>query len=637
MACSKYTLTNTGSTIVNFNYRRCDDSLWEYQVELYPNQTKNIWLINNTYSISPVYVNSVSLINQGAFPPVGQTATPTPTATQTPTVTPTQTQTPTPSTTATLTPTPTQTNTQTPTNTGTPTQTPTNTETSTPTQTPTNTGTPTQTPTPTNTETPTQTPTNTGTPTQTQTPTNTETPTQTQTQTVTGTANVTPTITPTNTVTPTSPLQVFNVFSGLTSNEACNSGTPITLYAFDVIFNQNTQFYNDPSGIVTVDLTGFYNDTSTVTELDSTGGQVGFYNLCSSLPTPTPTVTTTQTPTNTPTNTSTPTATFGYYTYSLGTGSTTNEACEDFSTAPNTIYGTVAGGIGPNVGEYLYFNTALTIPVANGYYSNGTAWYQVTGGAGQITSSDPNGCVGLITPTPTSSNTPTPTNTETPTETPTSTPTETPTNTPTNTETPTQTPTQTITQTSPLFAFNVFSGSTSNAACNAGTPITLYGFNATFDNNTQFYNESNGTVTIDLTGFYSNNSYVTELNSSGVQIGAFTLCSGLPTQTPTMTSTSTPTRTPTQTPTPTATFGYYTYSLGTGSTSSLACSDFISAPNTIYGTVAGGIGPNIGEFLYFNTALTIPVANGYYSNGTAWYQVTGGAGQITSSDPTGCP
>ena len=79
MACSKYTLTNTGSTIVNFNYRRCDDSMWDYQVELTPGQTKNIWLINGTFTISPVYNSSISLVNQGAFPPISETATPTPT------------------------------------------------------------------------------------------------------------------------------------------------------------------------------------------------------------------------------------------------------------------------------------------------------------------------------------------------------------------------------------------------------------------------------------------------------------------------------------------------------------------------------------------------------------------------------
>jgi len=93
MSCSKYTLTNTGSTIVNFNYRRCDDAMWEYQVELLQNQTKNIWLINDTYSIAPLYVSSVVLVNDGAYP---ITPTPSPTAAVTPTPTVTSTTTPTP-------------------------------------------------------------------------------------------------------------------------------------------------------------------------------------------------------------------------------------------------------------------------------------------------------------------------------------------------------------------------------------------------------------------------------------------------------------------------------------------------------------------------------------------------------------
>lgn len=115
MACSKYTLTNTGSTVVNFNYRRCDDNMWEYQVELAPSETKNIWLINGTYSAAPAFANLISKVDQGAFPPVNATATPTPT----PTVTPTHTITPTPTTTTTLTasPTPTPTETDTPTRT----------------------------------------------------------------------------------------------------------------------------------------------------------------------------------------------------------------------------------------------------------------------------------------------------------------------------------------------------------------------------------------------------------------------------------------------------------------------------------------------------------------------------------------
>jgi hypothetical protein len=372
MACSKYILTNTGSTLVNFNYRRCDDSMWEYQVELNPNQTKNIWLIDNTYSIAPSFSNSVLLVNEGVFPAVSASQTQTPT----PTPTPTQTQTPT----------------NTSTNTPTPTQTPTQTQT----QTPTNTGTPTNTPTPTNTETPTGTPTQTPTPTQTQTQTQTGTPTQTPTNTGT------PTGTPTQTPTPTSPLQVFNVFSGNTSNTACDSGTSITLYGFYPLFDANTQFYNNSNGTVTINLAGFYSDGTSVTELGSGGAQIGFFTLCSVLPSPTPTSTPTNTPTNTPTTTATntptptttltPTATFGYYTYSLGTGATANAAC---IATPQTIYGTVAGGIGPNVGEFLYETAGipLTDAVPDGYYSNGTAWYEVTGGLGQITSSDPNGCL----------------------------------------------------------------------------------------------------------------------------------------------------------------------------------------------------------------------------------------------------
>ena len=70
MACSKYTLTNTGTTSINFNYRRCDDSMWEYQVNLDPNQTKNIWLLNGTYSIPPLFNSQLILIDDGAFPPI---------------------------------------------------------------------------------------------------------------------------------------------------------------------------------------------------------------------------------------------------------------------------------------------------------------------------------------------------------------------------------------------------------------------------------------------------------------------------------------------------------------------------------------------------------------------------------------
>ena len=351
MACSKYTLTNTGSTIVNFNYRRCDDSMWDYQVELTPGQTKNIWLINGTFAISPVYSSIISLVNQGPFPPISETATPTPTSTTTPTATPT------PSVTATNTPTSSQTSTPTPTNT----------------QTPTNTATPTNTPTNTPSGTPTNTPT----------------------VTAEVTATPTTTSTPTSTPTPTLPLQSFNVYSGITSNSACEAGVSVTIYAFNSLFDQNTQFYTTSTGGVTYDMAGFYSNGTSVTQLASNGSQLGIFTLCSALVTPTPTITQTSTSTPTPTVTQTPTSTFAWYTYSLGTGATANNACIAFSASPQTIYGSISGGVGPNVGEYLYESTArpLVDVVPNGFYSNGTAWYQVTGGLGQITSSDPNGCI----------------------------------------------------------------------------------------------------------------------------------------------------------------------------------------------------------------------------------------------------
>ncbi len=114
---------------------------------------------------------------------------------------------------------------------------------------------------------------------------------------------------------------------------------------------------------------------------------LGAFSLCAS-PTPTPTITptTTVTPTLTPTSTVTPTPSIGYYTYSLGyDASSASTACSDFSSSPSNYYAPLVDGPGPNVGEVLYSNTSTTIPVSNGYYSNGVDWFLVTGGSGVIT------------------------------------------------------------------------------------------------------------------------------------------------------------------------------------------------------------------------------------------------------------
>lgn len=362
MACSKYTLTNTGSTTVNFSYRRCDDSLWEYQVELLPAQTKNIWLIDGTYTVAPLFGNLISLINQGPFPPVNATATPTATPTSTPT--------------------PTVTQTQTPTNTGTPT--------STPSQTPTNTGTPTQ--------------------------------------------------TPTNTSTPT--------------NTPSQSGTP--------------------------DVT----------------------------PTPTPTP--------------------GFYEYVLGYGDTQNGACA----ASQTSYYTLTS-LGPvlNVGETLYTNQGLTTTAANGYYSDGVAWYQVTGGSGLVTTKNDSGCSSLVTPTPT------------------------PSGTPAVTPTPSVTPSPTDPQPA-RYEFTPFHDETTSiSACSTSNTATIFGNDPVFEDNTFFYGCRTGLCPgVDLSGWYVVDSVVYELDASGTVVGS-TLCGITPTPTSTSVITPTPTNTPSVTPsnTPTGT------------------------------------------------------------------------------------
>lgn len=357
MSCSRYTLINTGSTVVNFNYQRCEDYLWEYQVDLFPNQTKNIWVVDGTYQIAQFFGPQTVVSSDVSFPPP-PTPTPSPTATVTPT--PGLSQTPTPS--------------VTPTNTVTPTITPTASVTPTLTVTPTES----VTPTPTESATPSPTPTQSVTPS--------------PTQSVTPTVTVTPSITPTNTLTPTPSnfpeLFSFSVIHSETSLEnACtNSGdaTGATIFGVDENFEDNTLFYgcgNPPCP--GVNLIGWYTLSGSYVELDSDGvWQAG--GICATAtPTPTITPTITTTPTITPTITPTVTPTPGYAIYSLGNGVSSSAAC---LASPTTYYGQPDELDGPSVGETLYTDTLLTTPVSDGFYSNGVRWFEVTGGAGLITS-----------------------------------------------------------------------------------------------------------------------------------------------------------------------------------------------------------------------------------------------------------
>jgi len=279
MACSKYTLTNTGTTVVNFSYRRCEDSMWDYQVELLPNQLKNIWVIDGTYTVASSFKNSIVLVNGGAFPPTGPTPTPTSTPPVTPSNTPTPSVTATPTGTAAVTPTPTTTST------------------------PTASETATLTPTPTETHTPT--------------PTASSTPTTTPTVTPTNTSSVTPTPSVTATITPSPTNVVRTTLAGLCHSEfngttVCDCPQPATIFVNGTSLSDSTLAWSDEFGPNTGNPEGWYLQSGIIYEVSTgcgpgclSGATISVYGVCGETPTPTPSVT----PTNTPTTTVTPTAT----------------------------------------------------------------------------------------------------------------------------------------------------------------------------------------------------------------------------------------------------------------------------------------------------------------------------------------
>jgi len=104
MACKKYTLTNETSSTQTFSYQECSNNMWIYDVLLEPGQTKTIWFVTSTFQ--SYYTNSITIVDDGAFPPTPSSSVSTPTPTPTPSITPTRTATPTPSITPTRTATP---------------------------------------------------------------------------------------------------------------------------------------------------------------------------------------------------------------------------------------------------------------------------------------------------------------------------------------------------------------------------------------------------------------------------------------------------------------------------------------------------------------------------------------------------
>jgi hypothetical protein len=182
-------------------------------------------------------------------------------------------------------------------------------------------------------------------------------------------------------------------------------------------------------------------------------------------------------------------------------------------------------------GCFLYQDSGLTTPVANGVYSDGTNTFTVTGGAGEITSQ---GTCPVTTTTTTTTTTLAPTTTTTTT---------------TTTLAPTTT-TTTTTTTLPVVAFDLGYAVTngSDACQNAITSPTFYfaAFGSTFTAGTILYTDS-GLTTLAPDDYYSDGTtWYLIIGGNGTLTGG-TPCSG------TTTTTTTTTQAPTTTTTTTTT------------------------------------------------------------------------------------
>ena len=319
------------------------------------------------------------------------------------------------------------------------TPTPTITSTVTPSVTPTFTPTKTNTPTPTislgviptSTVTPTQTITTTSTSTPSTTSTLTPTPTNTITQ--TNTRTLTPTVTPTKSLTPTPSvtcpgstalcyeylldnigygstiygytdcsnvyqtitipsnnygvicaiLNTVNRISGDTAPpfpEIIDSGTTCGSVCVPITPTPTTSIGLTPTPTQSITLTPSETITNTPTPTETPTNTPSETITNTPTPTKTPTNTTTVTITNTPSSTSA--SSFAYS--DLGTGGSDPEAC---SNNGNTYYGIRSSFSGLQVGDFLYIDAGLITPVSGfSFVSNGTIYFQIDGGTGEIQS-----------------------------------------------------------------------------------------------------------------------------------------------------------------------------------------------------------------------------------------------------------
>ena len=476
----------------------------------------------------------------GPTPSPSPSTTPGPTPSPSPSTTPNPTPSPSPSTTPNPTPSPSPSTTPNPTPSPSPSTTPN------PTPSPTVTGTPTPSPSPSVTPEPTPSPSPSVTPEPTPSPSPSTTPNPTPSPTVTGTPTPSPSTTPnptpspTPTITPvtlsttagctggpgTGTILANNFAGGTDSFEFITISDVSAAEALTKLDNSATRTLIE--GATEYTFTSLGNATYYVAIMDYNGNKgvsTATVVNCINPPTPSPTVTPGPTPTPTVTPNPTPTSTPFVHTYSLGsvTSGGGYSACSEFEFLPVNFY-SFTSPIGNNV--VLYTNNNMNILAANGFYSNGVNFWQITDGNGTLT-----GQTSCIPPTP--SPTPNPS--------------------PSPTPEPTAIPAQ----------FGMSSGTTGANACsnwnNLVNRATYYAASGTpaLANGVLLY------TTVDLNpaniipeGIYSDGSNYWSVSAfSGVLNGQSTCATPNPTATPVPTPSPTPnpTATPSPTPNPTAT------------------------------------------------------------------------------------
>ena len=260
--------------------------------------------------------------------------------------------------------------------------------------------------------------------------------------------------------------------------------------------------------------------------------------------TPTPTVTTSETPTPTVTNTPTvtinltptPTPTNARIPFIVYSGTTHDSSCGQYNPSI-TIYGdnsqfdfctqfwnVLNGDSTVNMGGFYNYGQIVVELTSDGVQTGGYSLCVTLTPTPSVTETQTQTPTPSVTETqtqtPTPTNTLTPTNTETPTNTPTVT--VTPSITATNTPTPSITASQTVTPTPThiRYQFSSYSGTNYTDSCSELYGTLIYGDSPSFSSNTQFYNNSAGPITINMTGFYSFNNSVLQLGSNGIVVGS---------------------------------------------------------------------------------------------------------------------